>query len=383
MIAAVALAAAAVSLTQSAEPGPGVAAEPISRVNRLRQDVDSLQTRLSRVPGDAPGWARLGSSYVELARTTADPAYYAKAQGALDRSLKLVPDGNGEAMIGMGALANARHDFTAAKQWGTRAQAAMPDTAEVYGVLTDALTQLGEDEAAMDAAQRMLDLKPNIAAFTRAAYHFELHGQETEAHEAMRRGLESATSADEIAFCQFQLGELAWNAGKADQAAAYYEQGLDTSPKDPALVHGRAKIAAARGRTDKAIAGYRDLVVRAPQYIPDYARLLSASGRGAEATRQYDILAQQQKLLEAQGASDDLTASTVAADRGDRAEALRLAEAEWAKRQSVFVADAMAWALHLNGRSKEALTYSDKAVAHGWRNATVLAHRDAILGALR
>ncbi|MCE7002754.1 hypothetical protein LWC34_07910 [Kibdelosporangium philippinense] len=73
----------------------------------------------------------------------------------------------------------------------------------------------------------------------------------------------------------------------------------------------------------------------------------------------------------------------VAADRGDKATALRLAEAEWTKRQSVFVADAMAWALHLNGRHADALSYSDKAVALGWRNATVLEHRNAILGAIR
>ncbi|ALG11202.1 hypothetical protein AOZ06_33840 [Kibdelosporangium phytohabitans] len=384
MIAAAALIAAAVTVTQVVESdGDTVTVEPVSRVNRLRQNVDSLRARLNRVPGDASGWARLGGSYVELARTTADPAYYGKAQGALDRSLKLAPEGNGEAMIGLGALANSRHDFAAAKQWATRAQAVMPDTAEVYGVLADALTQLGDDEAAMDATQRMLDLRPNVAAFTRASYHFELHGQETEARDAMRRGLESATSSDEIAFCQFHLGELAWNAGKSDEAAAYYEQGLVTSPKDPALLHGRAKVAATRGRTDEALAGYRELVVRAPQYIPDYARLLTAAGRTAEASQQYDILAKQQKLLEAQGASDDLVASAVAADRGDKAEALRRAEAEWAKRQSVFVADAMAWALHLDGRDTQALAYSDKAVSSGWRDAAVLAHRNAILGALR
>ncbi|WP_125727108.1 lipopolysaccharide assembly protein LapB [Kibdelosporangium aridum] len=381
VVAAVALIAAAVTLTQSDEST--VAVEPISRVNRLRQNVDSLQARLNRLPGDASGWAQLGSSYVELARTTTDPTYYVKAQGALEKSMKLVPDGNGEAMIGLGALANARHDFAEAKDWATRAQVVMPDTAEVYGVLADALTQLGDDNGATDAVQRMLDLKPNIAAFTRAAYHFELHGQEAEARSAMQRGLDSAASSDEVAFCEYQLGELAWNARQIEQASVHYERGLVTSPKDPALLHGRAKVLAAQGKIDEALAGYQDLTARAPQYIPDYARLLARTGRKAEAGQQYDILAKQQKLLESQGASDDLVASEVAADRGDNATALRLAEAEWTKRQSVFVADAMAWALHLNGRHAEALSYSDKAVALGWRNATVLEHRNAILGAIR
>jgi Flp pilus assembly protein TadD len=63
-------------------------------------------------------------------------------------------------------------------------------------------------------------------------------------------------------------------------------------------------------------------------------------------------------------------------------QALRLAEAEWARRQPVFVADALAWALHLNGRSAEALTFADRAASTGWRNATFSFHRGMILAAL-
>jgi tetratricopeptide (TPR) repeat protein len=379
-LAAALLTAVIITLTQSTSNT--VAAEPVSRHNRLQQTVESLQSKLNRVPTDASGWAQLGGSYVELARVTADPTYYAKAQGALDRSLKLVPEGNGEAMIGMGALANARHDFAAAKDWATRAQEVLPRTAEVYGVLADALTQLGDDKGAMDAVQWMLDLRPNVAAFTRASYHFELHGQPTEAQEAMRRALESAASADEIAFCQYQLGELAFNSGRLDEAEAHYAQGLAASPKDPALLQGQAKVSAARGRLDEAFDGYQHVVTRAPQYLPEYARLLQMSGRTEEAQKQYDIIAKQGKLLSAQGATDDLVAALTAADRGDKAEALNRAQAEWARRQSVFVADAMAWALHINGRDSEALPYAEKAAALGWRNATFAYHRGMILAGL-
>ncbi|MCE7002755.1 hypothetical protein LWC34_07915 [Kibdelosporangium philippinense] len=255
VVAAVALIAAAVTLTQSNESS--VAVEPISRTNRLKQNVDSLQARLNRVPGDASGWAQLGSSYVELARTTTDPNYYAKAQGALDRSVKLMPEGNGEAMTGMGALANARHDFAEAKDWATRAQALMPETAEVYGVLADALTQLGDDKGSMDAVQRMLDLKPNVAAFTRAAYYFELHGQQAEARSAMRRGLDSATSSDEAAFCEYQLGELAWNIGQVEQAHALRAGSGDHAERSGFATWSRQGSCGARpcGRGNQRLSG--------------------------------------------------------------------------------------------------------------------------------
>jgi hypothetical protein len=64
------------------------------------------------------------------------------------------------------------------------------------------------------------------------------------------------------------------------------------------------------------------------------------------------------------------------------AEALALAQAEWGRRQSVLAADAMSWALHVNGRDAEALEFSDKAAVLGWRNATFSFHRGMILAAL-
>ncbi|GAB3880639.1 hypothetical protein GCM10029964_035400 [Kibdelosporangium lantanae] len=353
-----------------------------SRQTALAQSVAKLQATLRKLPNDALAWAQLGSSYVEIARITVDPTYYAKAQGALDRSLTLRPDGNGPALMGMGALANARHEFAQARDWGVKAAASSPHTAEVYGVLADALTQLGDDAGSADAVQKMLDLKPNVSSFTRASYYFEMHGRDDDAQSAMNRALGAAGAPDEIAYSRYYLGELAFNSGRLDEADSQYTQGLAVIPDDPALTEGHAKVLAARGRADDALKLYRTLVTRAPlpQYILEYAELLDANGRVSQ--DQYAVIAQQQRLLEAQGATDDLTAALVAADHGDKAEALRRAQAEWGRRQSVFVADALAWALHVNGRDAEAAQYAEKAAALGWNNALFAYHRGMIAYAL-
>ncbi|MEV4312464.1 tetratricopeptide repeat protein [Actinocrispum sp. NPDC049592] len=369
----------------SGQPSPVVAAPSganPTQHDRLTASVASMQNRLRRLPQDAGGWAQLGSGYVELARITVDPTYYLKAQGALDKAMQLEPD-NPQGMIGMGMLANARHDFTTARMWGTRAVTTSP-TAEGYGVLADALTQLGDDAGSKDAVQKMLDLKPNVTSFTRASYYFETHGMDIEAKAAMERALGAAGAPDEIAFCRYYLGELAFNSGNLDEADKQYTQGLALVPYDPALTEGAAKIAAARGDYEKAVGAYRLLVSRAPlpQYLTEYAEVLEASGRKDEADKQFMILAQQQKLMESQGATDDLTAALVAADHGSPTEALARATAEWGRRQSVLVADAMAWALHVNGRDAEALPYAEKAAALGWHNATFAYHRGMILLAL-
>ena len=137
-------------------------------------------------------------------------------------------------------------------------------------------------------------------------------------------------------------------------------------------------------QTSEALAGYRDLVSRLPntQYLREYALLLTAAGEPELAARQYTIIEQQEQLQAASGARDDLSASLVAADRGDAGQALQRAQTEWARRQPVFVADALAWALHLSGRDAEALTYADRAAGTGWRNATAFYHRGMILAGL-
>ncbi|ONI80304.1 hypothetical protein ALI22I_43910 [Saccharothrix sp. ALI-22-I] len=363
----------------SSFPTSEAPAQPAGAVVEVasHRTVSALQDKLRRTPSDAGAWAALGTAYVEQARITGDPSYYEKAQGALDTSMQHQPAGNGFALVGLGALANARHDFAAARDYASQAEALLPDTAAVYGVLADALTQLGMAPEATAAVQRMLDLEPGISSFTRAAYDLEQRGDVAGAREALGRGLDAAAAAPDIVFCRYHLGELAFDNGDLDEASSQYSQGLAVDPRDVMLLQGQAKVSFARGSVDEALRMYSELVQRTPlpQLVHEHANMLRAAGRDASA--QFTVLERQFALV-----PDDLAASVVAADRGDAAAALRLAESEWGRRQHVLVADAMAWALYLNGRHEEALTFADRAVSAGWHNAVFLYHRGMILAAL-
>src|SRR5262249_50191372 len=155
---------------------------------------------------------------------------------------------------------NARHEFTAARDWALRAQTVLPDNPQRYGVLADAMTQLGEYPAATQAIQRMLDLRPSIASVTTASYDFELHGQLDQAGHALPHALDDDNSPNQAAFCHQQLGELAFNAGNLDEAQGQYE----AAPDQVLSRHGQAKVAAARGNLDAALDSYRDLVATVP-----------------------------------------------------------------------------------------------------------------------
>jgi len=226
--------------------------------DRLAGAIARAQDRLHTLPKDWRTWAALASAYVEQARVTANPTYYQKADGAAHQSLTLHPDGNTDALVALGALANARHDFATARDHAGKALAVDPYSADAYGVLADAQTQLGEAGRASDAIQHMLDLRPGLPAYARASYDLELHGRTGEAADLMRQALAAATDPHDIAFCRNQLGDLAWQHGDLAGARREYTAGLTADPASIALRRGMAQVDAASGAMDRALAAYAD-----------------------------------------------------------------------------------------------------------------------------
>src|SRR6266540_4920490 len=89
--AAVALGPRSSQGTSRERAGAPVTAEAVGGLATatLPAAIAGLQGHLRAQPRDAAGWATLGVAYVEQARLSADPTYYPKAQGVLDRSLQL------------------------------------------------------------------------------------------------------------------------------------------------------------------------------------------------------------------------------------------------------------------------------------------------------
>ncbi|MDQ6740975.1 MAG: hypothetical protein M3021_11640, partial [Actinomycetota bacterium] len=222
--------------------------------------IRKAQLALKANVGDDQAWAQLGTAYVQEARITVNPVYYQKANGALQRSFTLNSATNLAALVGMGTLANAQHNFNGALVWGKRAQRLNRYNSAVYAVLDDALTQLGRYPEATAAAQRMLNLRPGISAFTRASYDFEERGDITGARFALQQALQDATSPADIGFCRYYLGELAFNQGKPADAAYQYARGLQVDPNYDPLLEGKAKAEAALGQTSAAIRDYTAVV---------------------------------------------------------------------------------------------------------------------------
>ncbi|MEO3796725.1 tetratricopeptide repeat protein [Nonomuraea sp. B10E15] len=351
----------------------------------LAGSIEDAQNRLRRHPDDAAAWAGLGFLYLEQARRTADGAYHAKAKGAFERSMRL-PTGDGEpyidAVIGMGALANAGHDFAGAVRWAERARKAAPYRWPLYGVLTDAHLELGHYRQAESTLRHMLDGRPDFASFTRAARLERVHGRPGPARELLHRACAIAGDPAEYAFCQGQLGDLAWETGDPRSALAAYAEALATDPGHVPSQVGKARAQAALGHVDQARRGYAAVVARAPSFVVEYGELLEHLGDRAGARRQYAVFTAQHKLLAAAGKTDHLAMGTYEADHGDPDTAVRHLRAEWKRRRSIEVADALGWALHRAGRHAEAATYAARAERLGGHHALFAYHRGEIEQAL-
>ena len=368
-----------------ARPASAAAPADNSEARTLGQSPEELQNRLRAHPGDWRSWGRLGFVYVEQARVTANPALYPKAEGAFSRSLSLHRKGNFAALAGRGALANGRHDFAGGLRWARRAERLNPRSAEVQAVVGDSLVELGRYDEAFAAYQRMVDLGPGLASYTRASFALDLQGDVAGARRALELALGEAMTPKEMAFPQYSLGELAWNNGDVEEARRRYEQAVRLDPAFVPAQAGLARLHAATGETDRAVGEWSAVVARTPlpEYVAELGNLYLIAGRPAEAERQFSVLEAQRKLLEANGVNVDLEIALFSADHGvDLAQGLRAAQAEWGRRKSIHVADALAWQLHANGRDAEALPLADRALSLHTRNALFLFHRGMIHHAL-
>jgi tetratricopeptide (TPR) repeat protein len=360
-----------------ADPGV-VTADPVGA------RIAGVQVQLRITPDNADAWAELGVLYVQEARNTVNPAYYAKADGALSRSLSLRPSENAAGLGGLAALRAAQHRFTESRDLVQRALALTPDNATLWGTLADAETQLGHYDAAREAVQRMLDLRPGVPSFTRAEYVYELTGQVDNARAMLDEALATAASPADIAFCRYYLAELAFTNGDPAEALRQVELGATADPRNPDLLAGQAKAEAALGRIDAAVADYTRLVESAPlpHYLVEAGEFFESIGRQADAQRAYDLFSAQTTLLAANGVQLDTDQALFYADRGRPTDALAAAEAGLRNRPFVEAQDAYAWALMADGRPAEALPWAEKATSTGMRNALFHFHKGMIESAL-
>ncbi|WP_327730432.1 tetratricopeptide repeat protein [Streptomyces sp. NBC_00487] len=375
---AVALGAQDDDRTVAMSTSPGVSAAQLAGGD-LDTAVERLQAHLREQPKDFGSWSTLGLAYVEQARVKGDPSRYPQAQKALKRSLELRSD-NDPALAGLAALAAARHEFEDALRYADRALKENPYSERALCSRVDALVELGRYDDALKAVRLADTRRPGIPVFTRYAYVYELRGDVKTARRVLERALRSAATRGDIAYVVTQLGQLAWKQGDYKTALDHYARALGADDTYLPALEGRARAQWASGDSAEAIRGLEQVVSSYPLPGPlvVLGELYEAKGDRTKARDQYALVDAYTAIARSNGVNADLDTALAAADHGDGKAALRAAEAEFKRRETVHTADALAWALHVNGRDDEALPYARRATATGYKDATFLYHRGMV-----
>src|SRR4051812_25676493 len=211
------------------------------------QRIATLQATVRAQPTRADGYTLLAGAYRQKVRETGDATYYAKADGLIGRALRLAP-GDPAALTERAALEASRHDFRGALRDALAARRAAPAVDKPFGVLVDALVELGRYRQAGAALQEMVDRKPDLAAYARVSYFRELHGDLRGAAAAMGLAVSAGSgTAENAAYVQALLGDLDFGRGRLGAAALAYRRALAPLPPYPPADPGPAPGPAARG----------------------------------------------------------------------------------------------------------------------------------------
>ncbi|MCX6401107.1 MAG: hypothetical protein NTX33_14410 [Propionibacteriales bacterium] len=345
----------------------------------LASVMKSLEERVREQPKDGRSWATLGHVYVEQSRVTGDLDYYARADRALATALSLNRDDD-LALAGKAAVAAARHDFHGALRYADEALALNSYQPTALAIRVDALTELGR-YADQESALRTADERaPGPPVLLRMSYASELRGDLAGAERLLALALEGTTAGTDRAFILTILADLDRKAGRLEASREHLAEAIEADVDFGPAYASRARLAVAGGDLDEALRRWREAHERSgsPESAIELAELLLLAGRTAEAEPLLRA-AKEGRVTEVEAGVDmDLEVAQFEADHGSSAVALAAARREWGLRETVHTADALAWALHADGRSNEALPYAVAATRLGTPDARFWLHRAII-----
>ena len=346
------------------------------------QEISRLQQAISGAPTRREAAAlieRLGWMFVSKARSSFDPGFYKLAEQCA-ACLDSKQSGTAEALLLRGHVLQNLHRFKEAEPIARRLIAERGAPFD-FGLLGDVLMEQGRLAEAIDAYQKMIEMKPDAQGYARVAHVRWLKGDVDGALEVMHMATDAASPQvpesaawmhSRLAFYELHAGDLA--AARRSCSAAFEFQ---TDYPPALLLLGR--ICLAEGEGAEAV----EPLLRAARQnpLPEYQWMLLEAMRSTHMTNEARPI--ETDLMKTGAANDPRTFSLFLATQGrDCARAVQLAERELLERADVHTHDALAWALAANGRWVEAESHSVKALVEGTDDPRLLLHAGIIAARL-
>ena len=342
----------------------------------IDQEITQQQTLIMKggSSSDAAAFERLGWLFVKKARLSFDAGFYKLAEQCAV-CLEARGSSGPDTLLLRAHVLESLHHFSAAEAVA-RELVKLRERPFDYGVLGDILIDQGKIQEGAAAYQKMVDLRPDLQSYARAAHVRWLTGDLDGAIELMRLATTASSPNDPEAaawaYTRLALYQLQRGATK---------QALQSCDAALALQNDYAPAMLARGRILLAVNRPSDAVVELQQAanlnpLPEYQWTLADA---LTLTGARDHSAEIESQIAESSTEDPRTLSLfLATSQIDVERAVQLAQKELTNRGDVFTLDAMAWALAAAGRSSEAQQYSNKALSQGTTDPRLYLHAGVI-----
>lgn len=306
----------------------------------VSNNYQTLKLAIQRNEKDHESKIRMANLFIREARVTGEHGHYYPA--ALDMTNRILSSetkiNNMEflALVTKAGVQLSLHEFKGALETGQKAIQLNNKNAQIYGVLTDCYVELGQYDKAVEMADMMISIKPDLRSYARISYLREIHGQIPEAIEAMKLAIEAGVPGyEDTAWAMLTLGELYERYGEPQKARLLYEEILAARPDYPFAVGALGAIYL----KDKDINKAEEITLKAIDIIPEVgfytqlAEIYKIQGRTAEMSKIMDEIFVMLKEDEESGHNMNLEYANIYLDLLNKPDqALVYAQKEFQKR---------------------------------------------------
>jgi tetratricopeptide (TPR) repeat protein len=343
----------------------------------LETEIRAAQELIRRMPQQPEHWTRAGHAWVRKAHLSADPGFYTNVTGCVEGALRGDPR-NLAARNLRGLVFLNNHRFAEAQREAEGLLQEEPQDLIALGTLSDALLELGKYDEAAEATQRLMDLRPGMASYSRASYFRWLHGDRQNAKQFLQHALSAGKdrrNPEPAAWAFVQAGMLLWHEADYEGADAVFAEALKWVPDYPVALVGRGRVALSQSDPARA-SEYLEKAYRLHP-LPETAWLLG-DARAALGDEPGSRAAYEHVIQDGRKNDPFILALFYATKNQAPEEALRLIERERITRGGIYLDDTYAWVLYRLGKITEARKMSDAALRLGTPDAQLLYHAGAI-----
>jgi tetratricopeptide (TPR) repeat protein len=378
---------AATSACSRSTPTPAAARLPLATQlteTEIRdRDIEFYSARAKNDPTGATDLARLSALYLQRSRETGDPRDALRAEEAARRSLRNRRAHNDQSEQVLASSLLAQHRFDEALIVARTLRDRNPDLAPLRAAVGEIEMELGQYDSARVSFASVSEARSDLSVAPRLARWAEVEGHPDEARRLIRNALaiarrERTLPREQVAWFWLRAGDIDLRMGHVALADSAYRSGLASHPGDYRLLAAMCRVASMRRDWTNAVAYGEEAIASNMDpatlgMLSDAYQALGDSVRSREFAHVLDVA-----VLRQPGAYHRAWSLFLLDHDRHVKTVYEKIRTELRTRHDVYGYDLLAWALHKQGRDREAAAAMTIALSQGTRDGQLLYHAGVI-----